>query len=986
MEKKYKYMAFISYRHLAADMEIAQKVQQMIEQFKVPNSLDSEGKYKDLRVFRDRDELTTKDLYKSIDDALKNSEFLIVILSKRTKLSKWCMREIEEFRKTHSDNHIIPVLIEGEPYESFPDQLSRLKSIEIDDKGEEVSKDLELLAADLRASSMKTPFFEGYEILEKEDKTKLNELVKESIKILKTNEIYRIMATILGVNFGDLKQRNRERKLKRIISLSILAAISLALVALGMTSLYFKADSAQKEAVEQNSLMSLKSAEEKLKEGNRAYSILIADEAIKKVDENMPGYEKIVADYDRILNDAIFAPKYSSKLVLETNSATPLYSIVKENKEILVAGELNLARVYDIDNGKILKEFEFDSGVTGLVNSDDYQNSYISTQDGTLFVIDNQNYEIVDKFKINPLTNTLVVSSDNKYISTNIRTNGYEIYDIKSHEKLVSENSPTNLSNISLLDKGKYIVVYDDSKIKLNDVNNKSDIKLIADNDKTGIRVVSLSKDKNLLAYTSKDGISIYDIEKNKNSTLPIKQAVSSITFNNENNKIYVSGYDDISAYSIDGKFLETYNIPRENISYMKFDNAGNNLYMIFDNTNSIGLIENIEDQTIDSMEKKVKRISKSEHKDKIYSLFITEDDKNLITASNDSTIKIASSISNLSENLLAGNIKAVSEDKSKLYTIDKDYKSYIYDFSNDNYEYIGTLSEKLALYTNRYAISNDGTYFAISIPSERIVRVFDKTGKRLFDSKKHQLKSNSNIQTDIINDVKINNKTKTLYSLGEDGVVYLTDLTNGNLLKEIGDRSNVSKNMVISEDGSILAINYSNETCQVYDVKKSKKIKDFKGEVLYLSGREANIDLVRGSYGRRLFKYENDKITTFESNDERIQISGFNHTGDPETSLDGSYLLNGIKGKLVITDLKTGLRVKSLQTNPEQTYNVPDGVMSFDNSKIIYNYDDNNISIVDNLSSKELKDEAKKIIGDRKLSKQEKVDLGMVDRREDEK
>ena len=89
MENKYKYVAFISYRHTKPVFEIATKIHQMIESFKVPKELDPEGKYKELRVFRDREELTTKDLSESLDEALRKSEYLIIVCSKRTPLSPW---------------------------------------------------------------------------------------------------------------------------------------------------------------------------------------------------------------------------------------------------------------------------------------------------------------------------------------------------------------------------------------------------------------------------------------------------------------------------------------------------------------------------------------------------------------------------------------------------------------------------------------------------------------------------------------------------------------------------------------------------------------------------------------------------------------------------------------------------------------------------------------------------------------------------------
>ena len=123
-KRKYKYDAFISYRHIEPDLTIAKILHEMIEKFNIPkhlrtvsneeNSIDYKHAF---RVFRDREELSTKDLSTMIEEAIANSENLIVICSKRTSLSPWCRKEVKLFKKIHGVNNIIPLLIEGEPDE-----------------------------------------------------------------------------------------------------------------------------------------------------------------------------------------------------------------------------------------------------------------------------------------------------------------------------------------------------------------------------------------------------------------------------------------------------------------------------------------------------------------------------------------------------------------------------------------------------------------------------------------------------------------------------------------------------------------------------------------------------------------------------------------------------------------------------------------------------------------------------------------------------
>ena len=180
-KKKYKYDAFISYRHVEPDLTIAEILHDMIEKFNIPKHLrtvSNDGSLIDdkhvFRVFRDREELSTKDLSTMIEKAIANSENLIVICSKRTSLSPWCRKEVQLFKKIHGANNIIPILIEGEPDESFIDELKNLKATFINSENVEEEKNIELLAADIRPDEVKSPSFKGYEILQNSKDPNLN--------------------------------------------------------------------------------------------------------------------------------------------------------------------------------------------------------------------------------------------------------------------------------------------------------------------------------------------------------------------------------------------------------------------------------------------------------------------------------------------------------------------------------------------------------------------------------------------------------------------------------------------------------------------------------------------------------------------------------------------------------------------------------------------------------------------------------------------
>lgn len=80
---------------------------------------------------------------------------MIVICSPRLQESLWCSEEIRTFIALKGYDHVLPVLIEGEPKDSFPDELIYREEYIQDENGNQVlcTVPVEPLAADVRANS-----------------------------------------------------------------------------------------------------------------------------------------------------------------------------------------------------------------------------------------------------------------------------------------------------------------------------------------------------------------------------------------------------------------------------------------------------------------------------------------------------------------------------------------------------------------------------------------------------------------------------------------------------------------------------------------------------------------------------------------------------------------------------------------------------------------------------------------------------------------
>lgn len=191
------YAAFISYRHTAADREVARWLHGALESYRLPAALLRTGLPARLgRVFRNEEELAASpDLSERIQLALQSSQALVVICSPNTPASRWVDAEIERFVALGRRDRLFAVLMEGEPAQSFPAAL--------------LATGQEPLAADLRPGSEASP------------------RAQRRLALLK------LVAGLLDLNFDALRQRDEERRRRRL-ALTAVAASALALLLGGL--------------------------------------------------------------------------------------------------------------------------------------------------------------------------------------------------------------------------------------------------------------------------------------------------------------------------------------------------------------------------------------------------------------------------------------------------------------------------------------------------------------------------------------------------------------------------------------------------------------------------------------------------------------------------------------------------------------------------------------------------------------------------------
>jgi|GEM_PF-4555687 len=215
--KDLHYDAFISYRHGDVDEFVAAQLHKLLEGFRIPKSIAKSLNHapKFSRIFRDHEELPlSSDLSESISCALENSDFLIVICSPRTKESRWVRQEIKSFIAMHGHDHVLSVLVSGEPQDAFPEEITHVEESFTDAAGNLCTRIIEVepLAADVRGKD--------------------EAQIKKKLK----SEMLRLAAPMLSCSYDGLKQRHREQKARRVMFLTSLLTLVLALF--GTFSLY----------------------------------------------------------------------------------------------------------------------------------------------------------------------------------------------------------------------------------------------------------------------------------------------------------------------------------------------------------------------------------------------------------------------------------------------------------------------------------------------------------------------------------------------------------------------------------------------------------------------------------------------------------------------------------------------------------------------------------------------------------------------------
>ena len=183
---EYTFDAFISYSH--RDLSFGKWLQRKLETFPIPADMRGERpRGQKLRIFRDQTDLAGTGLQDSLKQNLRDSRFLIVLCSPSSAASSWVNEEVLYFISLGRRDRIIPFIIDGEPMsddparECYPEGLRNIE-------------DYTLLGANIQ-------------------------------EIGRNKAFLKLVSILLGVRFGRLVDREKQRKIRTALVTGIITAI-----------------------------------------------------------------------------------------------------------------------------------------------------------------------------------------------------------------------------------------------------------------------------------------------------------------------------------------------------------------------------------------------------------------------------------------------------------------------------------------------------------------------------------------------------------------------------------------------------------------------------------------------------------------------------------------------------------------------------------------------------------------------------------------
>jgi WD40 repeat protein len=346
-QTQFKFWAFISYSN--RNRKWSQWLHRSIETYRTPRGLvgqpsrDGKVPQRLFPVFRDRDELPSSgSLPDNINEALRQSRYLIVICSPEAAASQWVNKEIVYFKSLGREDRVLCLIIGGEPNatdkpeSTLPECFPPAIRFRVDPNGELTGERTEPIAGDARQHG--------------------DGKAKAKVKII---------AGLLGVNFDNLWQREKRRRFWRRVQAVATAVIMSALVT---TAWQWQARVAREERIQHLTDRGLQELSQ-----SHADIALVYLSAAYSAGGNSPALKFLLR------RAKLELPNVSS---VKGGKEVFCASFSPDDSRVVTASKDNTAKVYDSTTGRLIATLPSLDCVNSAMFSPDGKQIVTSSDDG----------------------------------------------------------------------------------------------------------------------------------------------------------------------------------------------------------------------------------------------------------------------------------------------------------------------------------------------------------------------------------------------------------------------------------------------------------------------------------------------------------------------------------------------------------------------------------------------------------------------------
>jgi WD40 repeat protein len=421
-----KYWAFLSYSH--TDRKWGDWLHKALETYRVPRRLigneSRDGKIPSrlFPIFRDREELpVSADLGSNINEALRESRYLIVICSPRSAQSRWVGEEIKSFKKLGCEDRILALIVDGEPNASDGKPGFKIEDecfheamrYRFGSDGAFTSERTEPVAADAR-----------------EDKDG------------KANAKLKLLAGLLGINYDDLKQREQERRSRRARFIAVVATV--LLVSFGALAGW--ATSAANLVRSQKVASDLNHAQELFDQNNATGAILYLARAVEldRAKHSIPAERLWFALTERSWPIPLSVPMRHEDGILSA-------CFSPDGGRILTASRDKSARLWDANSGKQLgAPLSHPRLVRRAMFTPNGQSIVTIGFDGIARLWDATSSQAMPQWRIehDDSINAVAITSDGKWISTGSADGTVRVSDLAGGRRVAEMRESENVHTL----------------------------------------------------------------------------------------------------------------------------------------------------------------------------------------------------------------------------------------------------------------------------------------------------------------------------------------------------------------------------------------------------------------------------------------------------------------------------------------------------------------------------------------------------------